>query len=179
MADMENALWGADVVQSNESVINHTFVTAMVKGDVSAKVGPSKPGPYQPGIDYTGGDIGPCAHAHTRHAPGCVMPDNSTHLECEALCNSTQGCVGYVFANASCVGKPGGGMCWTKGSMRSPSANSCRNARVMVPRGSVPGHWAIKGGDAQVGPLTVYWDGKRAPGYAPMQKQGGAEGEFS
>ena len=31
MADMENALWGADVVQSNESVINHTFVTAMVK----------------------------------------------------------------------------------------------------------------------------------------------------
>jgi hypothetical protein len=33
MADMENALWGADVVKSNETPINHTFVTAMVKGD--------------------------------------------------------------------------------------------------------------------------------------------------
>jgi len=32
MADMENALWGADVVVSNEEPINHTYVTAMVKG---------------------------------------------------------------------------------------------------------------------------------------------------
>ena len=38
--------------------------------------------------------------------------------------------------------------------------------------GLSPGHWAIKGGDAQQGELTVYWDGKRAPGYAPMKKQG-------
>jgi hypothetical protein len=38
--------------------------------------------------------------------------------------------------------------------------------------GSVKGHWAIKGGDAQAGPLQVYWDGARAPGYAPMKKQG-------
>ena len=82
MADMENALWGADVVVSNEPEINHKFVTAMVKGDVSTPSG------------------------------------------------------------------------------------------VMVPRGSVPGHWAIKGGDAQQGGLKVYWDGKRAPGYAPMKKQG-------
>ena len=34
MADMENALWGADVVKSNERSINHDFVTAMTKGDV-------------------------------------------------------------------------------------------------------------------------------------------------
>jgi len=33
MADMENALWGANVVKSNEEPINHTFVTAMIKGD--------------------------------------------------------------------------------------------------------------------------------------------------
>lgn len=73
MADMENALWGADVVKSNEEPIVHDFVTAMIKGDVS-----------------------------------------------------------------------------TAGS----------------------GHWAIKGGDAQAGGLKVYWDGKRAPDYAPMKKQG-------
>eukprot|EP01043_Picozoa_sp_COSAG02_P032710 COSAG02_NODE_2198_length_9544_cov_30.739121_3_plen_114_part_00 len=32
MADMENALWGADRVVSNEEPINHDFVTAMIKG---------------------------------------------------------------------------------------------------------------------------------------------------
>ena len=70
----QQALWGADVIESNEPPINHAFVTAMIKGDVST------------------------------NAPG--------------------------------------------------------------------GHWAIKGGDAQAGNLTVYWDGKRARGYAPMKKQG-------
>ena len=33
MADMENALWGADRVVSNEEAITHPFVTAIVKGD--------------------------------------------------------------------------------------------------------------------------------------------------
>jgi hypothetical protein len=75
MADMENALWGADVVTSHEPTIRHEFVTAMVKGD-----------------------------SESRHHPS--------------------------------------------------------------------GHWAIKGGDAQTGNLKVYWDGKRAPGYSPMKKQG-------
>ena len=72
MADMENALWGADKVESNEEPISHAFVTAMIK-------------------------------------------------------------------------------CFS---------------------GAAPGHWAIKGGDAQAGPLKVYWDGNRAPRYAPMKKQG-------
>jgi hypothetical protein len=72
MSDMENALWGADKVVSNEPSINHQFVTAMVKGD----------------------------------------------------------------------------------------------------SGPAPGHWAIKGGDAQDGKLQVYWDGHRAWRYAPMKKQG-------
>ena len=66
MADMENALWGADRVDSNETTISHDFVTAMIKGD----------------------------------------------------------------------------------------------------SGPAPGHWAIKGGDAQAGDLTVYWDGNRADKYA-------------
>jgi len=39
-------------------------------------------------------------------------------------------------------------------------------------RGASPGHFALKGGDAQAGPLRVYWDGQRPPGYAPMKKQG-------
>jgi hypothetical protein len=72
MADMENALWGADRVKSNESVIDHDIVTAVVKGD----------------------------------------------------------------------------------------------------SGAAPGHWAIKGGDATSGGLATFWDGARAPGYAPMKKQG-------
>lgn len=72
MADMENALFGADNTSSNEPPINHNFVMAMVKGDTGGK----------------------------------------------------------------------------------------------------PGHWAIKGGDATVGDLKVYFDGKRAPGYSPMRKQG-------
>ncbi len=37
--------------------------------------------------------------------------------------------------------------------------------------GPAPGHWAIKGGDAQIGALKSYWDGHRAPKYAPMKKQ--------
>ena len=35
MADMEQALWGADKIDSEEPPINHAFVTAMIKGDVS------------------------------------------------------------------------------------------------------------------------------------------------
>jgi hypothetical protein len=38
--------------------------------------------------------------------------------------------------------------------------------------GAAPGHWAIKGGNAQAGRLKTYWNGRRAPGYAPMRKQG-------
>jgi len=53
MADMENALWGANVVQSNETTISHDFVTAMVKGDT----GPA-PGHWAIlGADAQGGDL--------------------------------------------------------------------------------------------------------------------------
>jgi len=38
--------------------------------------------------------------------------------------------------------------------------------------GAAPGHMAIKGGDATGGALTVYYDGPRPVGYAPMRKQG-------
>merc|ERR1712151_292546 len=75
---------------------------------------------------------------------------------------------GYVFAEESCSGTKGP-ICWTKSSMGVSTHSSCRNSRTL---GSVPGHWAIKGADAQTGNFKVYWDGKRAPGYAPMKKQG-------
>merc|ERR1719336_1037564 len=63
MADMEQALWGADVVKSNEPPIVHDFVTAMVKGDKTNPVNNS----YTQGIDYGGNDIPPCGYG------GCVM----------------------------------------------------------------------------------------------------------
>jgi hypothetical protein len=36
---MENALWGADKIKSDEPSINHEFVTAMVKGDTGPAPG--------------------------------------------------------------------------------------------------------------------------------------------
>jgi len=161
MADMENALWGADVFQSNEEPIAYDYVTAMVKGDVSSQ--PGSAGEYLIGTDFGGNDIAPCRES------GCVLPAQSTHLDCERKCNASTDCSGYVFAEASCSGKSGP-ICWTKGKLDSPAQSSCRNSRMM--KGYVPGHWAIKGGNAQSGELKVYWDGKRAPGYAPMKKQG-------
>merc|ERR1712232_58991 len=89
-----------------------------------------------------------------------------TALQCEAICNATFGCLGYVFADDSCGTGP---VCWTKADMNGLPVHSCKSSRVL---GTVPGHWAIKGGDAQIGKLNVFWDGKRAPGYAPMKKQG-------
>ena len=38
--------------------------------------------------------------------------------------------------------------------------------------GAAPGHMAIKGGNAAAGTLTVFYDGWRPSGYAPMKKQG-------
>ncbi|KAI1825958.1 glycoside hydrolase family 54 protein [Xylaria intraflava] len=37
-----------------------------------------------------------------------------------------------------------------------------------------PGHWAIRGGNAESGSLSTYWDGERpnADGYNPMSKEG-------
>lgn len=81
----------------------------MVKGDSSeGHKGP--PGPYQQGIDYGGGDMAPCGEK------GCSMPSSATHLDCEAKCNATSGCAGYVFADSSCSASAGA-TCWTKSSM--------------------------------------------------------------
>lgn len=38
--------------------------------------------------------------------------------------------------------------------------------------GGSPGHWTLKGGDAQSGTLDSIFDGERPQGYAPMKKKG-------
>ena len=161
MADMENALWGGDVVESNEPLIDHPFVTAMIKGDESKYI-PAQDSNYTLSVDHGGFDMEPCGFS------GCDLTKTSTHLDCEALCRNTSGCVGYVFADSSCSvsNLP---ICWTKSSWSEGKTHACRNSRLLY---DVPGHWAIKGGNAMEGDLTVYFDGKRAPGYAPMKKQG-------
>ena len=40
-------------------------------------------------------------------------------------------------------------------------------AMVKGDTGQAPGHWAIKGADAQAGELKSYWDGKVRPNYKP------------
>ena len=106
--------------------------------------------------------MAPCGYS------GCDLAKDATYLDCERLCENTSGCVGYVFADASCSvsALP---ICWTKSSWSEGKPHTCRNSRLLF---DVPGHWAIKGGNALEGDLTVYFDGKRAPGYAPMKKQG-------
>ena len=47
------------------------------------------------------------------------MPASSTHLDCETKCNSTQSCVGYVFADASCSGPPLAACCRVVGALRA------------------------------------------------------------
>ena len=136
----------------------------MVKGDSSGG-NRKNAGPYRTGVDYGGHDMAPCGFN------GCLLPVSNTHLDCEKMCNDTVGCAGYVFADAACSGAPRKEpICWTKSSMAgNGNPKACRNSRVME---SFDGHWAIKGGDAQKDGLKVYWDGKRANGYAPMKKQG-------
>ena len=57
-------------------------------------------------------------------------------------------------------------------SNEAPISHDFVTAMIKGDAGAAPGHWSIKGGDAQAGALQVYWDGERAPGYAPMKKQG-------
>jgi hypothetical protein len=64
-------------------------------------VPPSGMSGYTKGIDDSHNDIAPCKGDN-----GCILPKNSTHLDCESKCNATLGCLGYVFAEASCSGRP-------------------------------------------------------------------------
>lgn len=101
---------------------------------------------------------------------GCALPTGATYHDCAKKGASTKGCILYVFAPADCSGQAGA-MCWLKGTESSPTPAICRSSQVFNPQPH-KGRWVIKGGGAQAGPLKVYWDGPRAPGYSPMKKQG-------
>jgi hypothetical protein len=140
----KNALWGADVVESHEPTITHDYVTAMVKGDSAKTTGL---GNYTENVDYPGLDTRECG------AHGCVLGKGATHADCLAKCTAAADCQLYVFAGASCSGAAGA-LCWLKeGVPAAVRGRSCRNSQVVD--GVGPGHWAIKGGDAQAGNLKV------------------------
>eukprot|EP01047_Picozoa_sp_COSAG01_P023545 COSAG01_NODE_1427_length_10336_cov_12.761207_12_plen_190_part_00 len=164
MADMENALWGADRVVSNEEPINHDFVTAFVKGDSTGGATPPSPMPTPPAKP------GP-AKMQANHdiCPGSGDLRNFATQDaskCNEACYSNVMCTAFVMS---------GGKCYLK-SCTGPIVASGGHTLYLLPaspgRGPKPGHWAIKGGDATAGALKTYWDGRRAPGYAPMKKQG-------
>ena len=158
MADMEQALWGADVVKSNERPITHEFVTAMIKCD-SAPSPPPTPVPTVPGPARVtpGQDICP--------GRGDISNFATTDGDkCNELCYSVGNCAAYVLTRGRCFLKACAGPI-----VESEEATlGVIAARVAAAKG----HWAIKGGDATAGELEVYWDGPRAPGYSPMKKQG-------
>jgi hypothetical protein len=74
-------------------------------------------------------------------ANGCSLPTSSTHLDCEALCNATAGCVAYVFSNAGCDVPSGSNVllvaifshkvCWLKNGVGDSNAKQCRNYRIV------------------------------------------------
>ena len=80
-----------------------------------------KPGSYIENHDISGGDLS--------NAP---LPTGGTALDCEKRCNTTAGCIAYVYAPADCPPEklklPG---CWLKASVTSSQAKPCRNYRVL------------------------------------------------
>lgn len=97
-------------------------------------------GVYTTGVDYPGNDMAPCG------SKGCVLEESADHLDCERKCNSTQGCIAYIFAPANCSGVAGP-ICWTKDAIGGPDKGArCRNSRIMgspaVPGADIPSRWA-------------------------------------
>ena len=110
-------------------------------------------GPYVQGVDFPGNDIKPCG------SDGCVLNSGSSHLDCESKCNSTQGCVAYVFAPLNCS-RSTGPICWTKSSASGNGKKKvCRNSRKMghpgVPATDIPSQWASEV-SAETAPLKAY-----------------------
>ena len=58
-------------------------------------------------------DMAPCG------PKGCVMTTEG-NAACEAKCNATKGCAGYVFAPKTCSGQSGP-ICWLKSVMKDAS----------------------------------------------------------
>ncbi|EGD76874.1 hypothetical protein PTSG_12695 [Salpingoeca rosetta] len=106
---------------------------------------PSKPGPgpttYETGVDYPGNDMAPCG------SNGCTMPTSTTHLDCETKCNTTAGCVAYVFSTSGCDVPKGSNTCWLKNRVGVKVPNTCRNSRIVKQAPGEPPYC----------PLTTKW----------------------
>ena len=170
MADMENALWGADVVKSNEESVRtaggdgdtYAFVTAMIKCDSAAPPpppSPPSPPPSRPGAATVAADHDICPGSGDLGSFADTAVD-----KCNEACYGNPQCAAYVLH---------GGTCYLK-SCTGPLVPKSGSTVGQLPgrSGIANGHWAIKGGDATSGELKTYWDGPRAKGYSPMKKQG-------
>eukprot|EP00041_Stephanoeca_diplocostata_P000687 m.16204 g.16204 ORF g.16204 m.16204 type:complete len:821 (+) comp10918_c0_seq2:311-2773(+) len=112
------------------------------------------PGPYTIGIDFPGSDMPPCG------SDGCILNQSATPDDCETLCNTTKGCVAYIFAPATCSGKSGP-ICWVKSAADGNGKKAtCRNSRKMGNPASeaadIPSQWAADVDPRRGQPLTQY-----------------------
>mmetsp|Transcript_17385 Transcript_17385/g.45394 ORF Transcript_17385/g.45394 Transcript_17385/m.45394 type:complete len:786 (+) Transcript_17385:64-2421(+) len=83
-------------------------------------------GAYQQGVDCGGSDLKPCG------PKGCAMPDSATRIDCEAKCNATYQCEGYVWTAKGCDSQSmQHSMCWLKGGQCSITNKKCRNYRYL------------------------------------------------
>ena len=131
----------------------------MIKCDSSPPVPPPSPAPSKPGAATTTADHDIC--------PGSGDLSNFPTADadtCNEACYGNPSCAAYVLHT---------GTCYLKSCTGPLVAKSGSTVGQLPGRADIfKGHWSIKGGDAQTGELTTYWDGPRAKGYAPMKKQG-------
>jgi len=235
MADMENALWGANVVKSNEAPSTSEFVTALVKCDASW-LGSAPGGCYATQQEMVGALVATTTYSG-RSAPeqdASCCAQCSANPDCQFWVRSTEDNTCWLkngfmngevsnhhrggFSATQCRGQRGRDMlghdlmqtqhygqteeekdasccaqcqqntecefwvrstddatCWLKNGFTGfsdPNVTITNRRGGFSAHGTPQGHWAIKGGDAQGGQLQTLWDGPRAPGYAPMKKQG-------
>ena len=132
------------------SLSGHTFVTAMVKGDSSANTDgkgewPPCPCPWPRTTAAASVWRRPCflgrPRLGTRPTPAAAARTLSL-----ALALSLSLALAWDVEAA-----------WRSARLQSAAAHHGRHGR----RARAAGRWAIKGGDASAGNLTVYWDGAR------------------
>ena len=90
---------------------------------------------------------------------GCVLNQSATIGDCETKCKTTAGCVGTVFAEASCSGA-GGPICWLKKNCHPGPSRQCRTVSLDKASPAVPARPAQqqtydRPTDATADPMTV------------------------
>ena len=134
---------------ANINVVNRPAASTWKRTACGSPDSAIPPVPYTENVDYPGSDQAACG------ANGCVLPATATYLDCETKCNTTSGCVAYVFAPGDC-----GQICWTKSAVGRKVTNAhCRNSRVIGSPGTagadIPSQWASQV-SADTTPLPLY-----------------------